>query len=170
VDERARAIEAVYRERYARFRDVLVALTGSREVGSDAVQETFAQALRDRGAFRGEGSLEGWIWRIAIRTAGKERASPGIPGASHELSTNGAVAPSPAWSDLDPELAEAVRLLAPRQRLMVFLHYFADLSYAQVAEVCSVSEGTVAATLSQARSALLDILEAKEYRDDERVR
>jgi RNA polymerase sigma-70 factor (ECF subfamily) len=163
VDERARAIEAVYRERYARFRDVLVALTGSRDVGTDAVQETFAQALRDRGAFRGDGSLEAWIWRIAIRTAGKERARRGSRGAPHEPSRNGAVAPSPAWNDLDPELADAVRLLAPRQRLIIFLHYFADLSYAQVAEVCSVSEGTVAATLSQARSALLEILEAKEY-------
>ena len=162
MDERFRAIEAVYRERYARFRDVLVALTGSRDAGTDAVQETFAQALRDRGAFRGEGSLESWIWRIAVRTAGKERARRGTRGP-HEPSTNGAVAPSPAWSDLDPELADAVRLLAPRQRLMVFLHYFADLSYTQVAEVCSVSEGTVAATLSQARSTLLDILETKEY-------
>jgi DNA-directed RNA polymerase specialized sigma24 family protein len=159
VDERARAIEAVYRERYARFRDVLVSLTGSREVGHDAVQETFAQALRDRHSFRGEGSLEAWIWRIAVRTAGRERAERG----SYRFSTNGAVAPSPAWGDLDPELAEAVRLLAPRQRLMVFLHYFADLSYGQIAEVCSVREGTVAATLSQARSALHDNLRAKEY-------
>jgi RNA polymerase sigma factor (sigma-70 family) len=159
VDERARAIEAVYRERYARFRDVLVSLTGSREVGTDAVQETFAQALRDRHSFRGEGSLEAWIWRIAVRTAGRQRAEHG----SYEFSPNGAAAPSPAWNDLDPDLAEAVRLLAPRQRLMVFLHYFADLSYVHIADVCSVSEGTVAATLSQAREALLNTLEAKEF-------
>jgi RNA polymerase sigma-70 factor, ECF subfamily len=159
VDERARAIEAVYRDRYARFRDVLVSLTGSHESGRDAVQETFAQALRDRESFRGEGSLEAWIWRIAVRTAGRQRAERGF----YEISTNGAAAPSPAWSDVDPELAEAVRSLAPRQRLMVFLHYFADLSYADVADVCSVSEGTVAATLAQARQALLNTLEAKEF-------
>lgn len=55
MDERARAIEAVYRER--RFRDVLSSMTGSRELGTDAVQETFARALRDRHAFRGKGSL-----------------------------------------------------------------------------------------------------------------
>lgn len=163
MDERARAIEAVYRGRYVRFRDVLVGLTGSRELGGDALQEAFAQALRDRDSFRGDGSLEAWIWRIAVRTASRHRSGRGGPGGSPELATNGAAAPSPAWSDLDPELAEAVRSLAPRQRLMVFLHYFADLSYAQVADVCSVSEGTVAATLSQARSALLDILGAKEY-------
>jgi RNA polymerase sigma-70 factor, ECF subfamily len=163
VDERARAIEAVYRERYGRFRDVLSSMTGSRELGRDAVQETFAQALRDRHAFRGEGSLEAWIWRIAIRTAGRQRGAHAVSVDSHEFSTNGSVAPAPAWIDVDPELAEAVRSLPPRQRLMVFLHYFADLSYAQLADVCSVSEGTVAATLSQARSALLDTLGSKEY-------
>jgi DNA-directed RNA polymerase specialized sigma24 family protein len=162
VDERARAIEAVYRERYARFRDVLVSLTGSREVGHDAVQETFAQALRDRDSYRGEGSLEAWIWRIAVRTAGKQRGGRG----TYQFSTNGALAPSPAWSDLDPELAEAVRSLAPRQRLMVFLHYFADLPYAQIADICSVREGTVAATLSHARSALLDRLKERSTRDE----
>jgi RNA polymerase sigma factor (sigma-70 family) len=151
----------VYRDRYTRFRDVMVSLTGSREVGHDAVQETFAQALRDRDSFRGEGSLEAWIWRIAIRTAGKQRAER----RSYEFSTNGAVAPAPAWSDLDPELAEAVRSLAPRQRLMVFLRYFADLPYAQIAEICSVREGTVAATLSQARSALLDALRERSTSD-----
>lgn len=162
MDERARAIEAVYRERYARFRDVLISMTGSRELGTDAVQETFAQALRDRHAFRGEGSLEAWIWRIALRTAGRQRRARSASGGPR-LSTNGTVVPAPAWSDLDSDLAEAVRSLAPRQRLMIFLHYFADLSYAELADVCAVSEGTVAATLSQARSALVEILRAKEY-------
>lgn len=163
MDERARAIEAVYRGRLARFHDVLASLTGSRELARDAVQETFAQALRDRHAFRGDGSLEAWIWRIAVRSAARQRGAWVTPGTSQKATTNGAVAPSPAWRDLDPELAEAVRSLAPRQRLMIFLHYFADLSYAQVADVCRVTEGTVAATLSQARSALLDSLRAKEY-------
>ena len=163
MDERARAIEAVYRRRYARFCDVLSSLTGSRELGRDAVQEAFAQALRDRQRFRAEGSLEAWIWRIAIRTAGKQRLEQGLPGPVGEASANGTASPSPPWSEQDPELAEAVRSLTPRQRLMVFLHYFADLSYAQVADVCAVREGTVAATLSQARSSLLETLRAKEY-------
>ena len=163
MDERAGAIEAVYRERYARFRDVLASMTGSRDLGTDAVQETFAQALRDRHAFRGEGSLEAWIWRIAVRTAGRQRRTHSPLGASHDVSTNGTVVATPPWSDLDPDLAEAVRSLAPRQRLMIFLHYFADLSYADLADACGVSEGTVAATLSQARSALVDILRAKEF-------
>ena len=37
---------------------------------------------------------------------------------------------------------------------MVFLRYFADLSYSEIAEIVGVSEGTVAATLAQARATL----------------
>jgi hypothetical protein len=40
----------------------------------------------------------------------------------------------------DPDLARAIRALPPRRRLMVFLRYFADLSYAEIAEACDVSE------------------------------
>ena len=63
--------------------------------------------------------------------------------------------------DRDPVLAEALRALPPKRRVIVFLRYFADLSYEQIAELCGVSEGTVGATLSQARAALEELL-AKE--------
>jgi RNA polymerase sigma factor (sigma-70 family) len=55
---------------------------------------------------------------------------------------------------IDPELAAALRALSPRRKLVVFLRYFADLSYAEIAEACGMSEGTVAATLAQARAEL----------------
>jgi RNA polymerase sigma factor (sigma-70 family) len=51
-----------------------------------------------------------------------------------------------------------VRELAPRRRLVVFLRYFADLPYREIAALAGISEGTVAATLSQARAALADSL------------
>jgi DNA-directed RNA polymerase specialized sigma24 family protein len=41
----------------------------------------------------------------------------------------------------DPALAEAIRGLPPRRRVMVFLRYFADLSYADIAEACDVRLG-----------------------------
>ncbi len=62
----------------------------------------------------------------------------------------------------DPELAAAIRALAPRRRLIVFLRYFADLSYEQIAEACGVSEGTVAATLAQAHEALAERIGRRE--------
>jgi RNA polymerase sigma factor (sigma-70 family) len=48
--------------------------------------------------------------------------------------------------------------LTDRQRLIVFLHYYADLDYRRIAQILGISEGTVGATLSAARSALRDQL------------
>src|SRR4051794_31658575 len=119
-------IEEIYRRRYPAFRTALATITGSADGARDVVQDAFAEALRKRDAFRGEGPLEGWIWRIALRLAfARRRAEPMLPLAEVGEST----IPQP---DLDPALAEAVRLLAPRRRLVVFLRYFGDLSYAQI--------------------------------------
>jgi RNA polymerase sigma factor (sigma-70 family) len=62
-------------------------------------------------------------------------------------------------SERDPVLAAAVGRLPPRRRLMVFLRYYADLSYADIAELCGVSEGTVGATLAAAHEELAAVMQ-----------
>jgi RNA polymerase sigma factor (sigma-70 family) len=62
----------------------------------------------------------------------------------------------------DPALAAAVRSLTPRRRLVVFLRYFAEFSYSEIAEALEISEGTVAATLAQAHAALQRELSPRE--------
>lgn len=153
MDRRARAIEELYRRRYGRFHGVLSTISGSYESGHDAVQEAFARALAKRSEFRGEGSLEGWVWQIAVRTALEARTGKEV------VSMNGALDPALVDPQRDPLLAAALKGLSPRRRLMIFLRYFADLSYAQIATACGVSEGTVAATLAQAREELLGALD-----------
>jgi len=151
-------IERVYRERYVAFRNALVTVTGSRETARDVVQEAFARALRSSDQFRGEGTLEAWIFRIALRTALETRRN------GREIRLEEALDPALPEPERDPELAAALGELSPRRRLVVFLRYFADLSYAEIAAVCGISEGTVAATLAQARAALLETLENEEVR------
>jgi RNA polymerase sigma-70 factor (ECF subfamily) len=148
-------IESVYRSRYPAFLSMIGTMTGSSELARDVVQDAFAEALRKRGMFRGDGPLEGWIWRIALRIAiARRRSTSALP-----LTDVGESAlPEP---DADPQLAAAVQRLAPRRRFVVFLRYFGDLSYAQIAEVCGISEGTVAATLAQAHNELKAALAAR---------
>jgi len=146
------AIECAYRERYVGFRNALATVTGDYESARDAVQEAFARALREKKSFRGEGSIEAWIFRIALRAALETRRD----AVEYEVvEVPSSALPEP---ERDPELALALRALPPRRRLVVFLRYFADLSYAEIAEVCEISEGTVAASLAQARDALLEAL------------
>lgn len=149
-------LESLYRNRYQAFRNGVAGLTGGYERAHDIVQEAFARALRERSRFRGDGSLEGWVWRIALRAALDERRN------GHAVSLDEAFdrAEMPT-AERDPELAAAVRRLSGRRRQVVFLRYFADLSYTEIAAICEISEGTVAATLSQAHSELLTILAAE---------
>jgi RNA polymerase sigma-70 factor, ECF subfamily len=142
-----RALEDLYVVRYTSFRNALATVTGSRETARDVVQEAFARALAARDSFRGEGPLAAWVWRIAMRVALERR------NCDETWPVDG-IDPQLVEPERDPELAAALRRLPPRRRLIVFLRYFGDFSYAEISAACGVSEGTVAASLAQARAEL----------------
>src|ERR687885_590187 len=145
-------IEALYRDSYLRYRNALATVTGSYESARDAVQQAFAQAIAERATFRRQGSLGAWVWKIALRQALALREDFAT------AALNGAFDADLVEPANDPALAAALRALPPRRRLVVFLRYFADLSYPEIADVLGISEGTVAATLNKARAALRDAL------------
>jgi RNA polymerase sigma-70 factor (ECF subfamily) len=144
-------LEQLYRERYVGYRNALATITGSTDSAGDAVNEGFARALRSRAAFRG-GSLAAWVWRIVVNAAHEQRRH------DRRAALNGSFDPTPLHPERHPEVAEAIKLLPPRRRLVVFLRYFADFSYEEIAEALEISTGTVAATLSEARAALREPL------------
>jgi DNA-directed RNA polymerase specialized sigma24 family protein len=145
-------IESLYRTSYSHYRNALATITGSYESARDAVQHAFAQAIAERAGFRREGSLSAWVWKIALRQALALREE------FADANLNGAFDPGLVEPTSDPVLSAALRALPPRRRLVVFLRYFADLSYPEIADVLGISEGTVAATLHEARAALRDAL------------
>ncbi len=138
------AIEEVYRRRYSRFLRVARATLGDDDRARDAVQEAFARAIRSRFDYRGEGSLEAWLWRTLVNVCTDERrrveprAEPARNGRAEE------------W----PEVRAAVAALPERQRLALFLRHYADLEYESIAAVLGVERGTVAATLHAAHESL----------------
>ena len=148
-------LEDLYRRRQSAFQIMFASVTGSVENARDVVQEAFARALRDQDGFRGDGSLEGWVWRIAFRVAVGSKGS-------RELAVEDVPEVAFVEASSNPTLATAVRELPPQRRLAVFLRYFADLSYAEIGEVLGIAEGTVAATLSQAHQQLGNALSANE--------
>jgi RNA polymerase sigma-70 factor, ECF subfamily len=136
-------IEAIYRTRSRAFLLSVTALLGDAEAALDVVQDGFALALRRRASFGGEGGVEGWLWRIVLNVARDRGRSLRREGrAHHRLEPTGDV------SESDDELRALVLALPERQRLTIFLRYYADLSYGQIAEALGVSPGTVAASLS----------------------
>lgn len=150
----AAEIEALYRARSHAFLYSVTAFLRDGEAALDVVQEGFAIALRRRESFRGDASLETWLWRIVLNLArDRQRALQRQPLA--EMSDLAQEAADPATDGIRASLLR----LPERQRLAVFLRYYADMSYAQIAEALGVKPGTVAASLNAAHAALRQQIE-----------
>ena len=144
-------IEAVYRARFGEFCSVAAAILRNRESGRDAVQEAFAKAVRNRRDFRRDGSLDAWLWRAVVNTAlgeRRKRAAPELPGIE--------------WTAEQADrydIRAVIQRLPERQRLVVFLRYWADLDYAAIADALAIAPGTVAAALHAAHGSIRNSLE-----------
>jgi RNA polymerase sigma-70 factor (ECF subfamily) len=145
-------LEALYRAGLTRFVRAAAAIAGDEAAGRDAVQEAFAKAVRRRASFKHEAPLEAWVWRIVINEALAARRR-----RAHELEWDLQPGAPPSPTQL-PEQDAGVRAwvaaLPERQRLAVFLRYFADLDYRSIAAALDVEVGTVSATLAAAHAAL----------------
>jgi RNA polymerase sigma factor (sigma-70 family) len=142
-------LEALYTNYYGAFVRVASAITGTSAGGVDAVQEAFVQALASLETFRGEAPLEAWVWRIVINTARAPRREP-QPDSLGGFET-------PSRNGHDPDefgVRRWIAVLPERQRLVVFLRYYADLDYRGIAAALDVEVGTISATLNAAHSAL----------------
>ena len=140
-------IESLYRARFPHFERVARAITGDRDSALEAVQEGFADALRCSGQWVGRGSLEGWVWRCVVNRARKTRTRAVLePPLDGEQATPGDTVVS--------ELAGRLAALPERQRLVVFLRYFADLEYQEIGAALGIETGTVSATLHAAHANL----------------
>ncbi len=146
-------IEDAYRTRYREFLRVAIAITGHRESADDAVHDAFAEALRTRGDYRGgAGGVEAWLWRAVVNRARNQRRWARLRRQRTEPIGDGRPAPDTVIGD--PAVRALVAALPERQRLVLFLRYYADLEYGAIATALGIRRGTVGATLNQAHAAL----------------
>jgi RNA polymerase sigma factor (sigma-70 family) len=152
-------LERAYRAQFRAFLQTATAYLGDADAARDAVQEGAATAIRKRRTYRGTGTVEAWLWSVMLNTIRSEfRARSHDYLLDHELRDDGAA----AASNLDGSaqtVRAAVRRLPERQRLALFLRFYADLDYATIAELLGMSKGTVGASLNSARTTLRGLLE-----------
>lgn len=142
----------VFRASYRRLVTQLYAVTGNRVEAEDAVQEAFARAVASGERWREVLNPEAWLRTVALNVV-RTRARRSRLFA---VLTPRIAAPVDVRGVSEDHLAivSAMRRLTPRQREVVALHYFADLSVAEVAVELGVPEGTVKTRLKRAREAL----------------
>lgn len=145
-----RSLEAVFRQEHSRLWRSLFAYTGDRDLASDAVAETFAQAL-------GRGDLlvdpAAWVWRSAFGVAG---------GLMQKRERIVLVAELPDIEFHEGPVVEILSILdtlSPQQRAVIALRYVGELDIGQISETLGTTAGTVRVQLHRAHASLRISLE-----------
>jgi RNA polymerase sigma-70 factor (ECF subfamily) len=145
-------------ELFAREYDAVVrALTvaaGDRNRAEEWAQDAFATAFRRWRAVSETERPVTWIYVVALRKGRRDlrrdasRPQPQTPAGrdvAHDVATAA-------------DIRSAIATLPPRQRTVVVMTYFGGLSTAEIANGLGIAQGTVKATLHQARQGLAHLL------------
>lgn len=128
------------------------ALTGSRDVAEDVVQDCFASAWKFRNQLRDPELARAWLFQIMRRSAYRHLA-PGPQSLEDAPGTAEQTAPDAGLDDrLD--VVKALARIAPIHREVLVLYYFDDMPTLQMAEALEIAPGTVLSRLARARDAL----------------
>jgi RNA polymerase sigma factor (sigma-70 family) len=133
------------------------ALTGSRAVAEDVVQDCFASAWKHKEQLRDAALVRPWLFKIMRRSAFRHIAPPQL-GAG-EIDEPGRTAAPDAGIDDRLDVVNALSRIAPIHREVLVLYYFDDMSTVRMAEALEIAPGTVLSRLARAREALKAVME-----------
>jgi RNA polymerase sigma-70 factor (sigma-E family) len=137
------------------------ALTGSHEAGADLVQDALERTLLAWNRLESRHEPEGYVRRIMVnrnisiwRKWGREHATAEITDRGIED------------RHFDDDMWRALQTLPPRQRAVIALRYYEDLSEAEIARALGCSVGTVKSQASKALAKLRTLVEQRGGRDE----
>lgn len=148
--------ELVARHQTVAFRVAYVLCRDATEA-EDAAQEAFARAFGAIDRFRAGSPFRPWLLTIVANQARNRARSA---GRRRRLAERAALELAPAAADslvADPELRAAIAGLRDRDREVIWLRFFADLSEVETAVALGCRPGTVKSRTSRA----LDRLRAR---------
>lgn len=138
-------------------------LLGDKEAAKDAVQEGWAEIIKNLSKLNDVRAFPAWSYRIVSR-----RCARAINDAKrHRHSDTASIVEMAAdedereaTSDLD-KLRKAIRALPPEQRVAVALFHFEEMGIAETAVALDVPAGTVKTRLMHARRKLRATLQGE---------
>jgi RNA polymerase sigma-70 factor (sigma-E family) len=145
----------VYAALWPRLVRTAYAVSGDLGVAEDAVQSAFAKAYRSWRRIARMDALEAYLRRMVVNEVLNNRRL-----ARHRHEVTSAELPEPAASGTaeltlaHSEMWSALSTLPPRQRAVLVLRYYEDLSEQQIADLLGCRPGTVKSQASAALASL----------------
>jgi RNA polymerase sigma factor (sigma-70 family) len=138
-------------------------LCGDGFVAEELAQDAFARLCRDWWRVRRMDHPEAWLQRVATNLAlSRFRRRSAERRAKQKLEAGSLPQPRPDHAG-DLSVRQAVSALPPRQRAALVLRFYADLPFAEIAQLMDVKESTAKSLVAKA----LDRLRAQELADKE---
>jgi len=148
----------------AAFGWALACCAGDRTAAEDALQASYLKILDGRARFDGRSSFRTWLFAIVRNTAAELRRRAALrrllPLAVLSARPDGRLDPATelARADTTRRLTAALDTLPRRQREMLHLVFYQDLTITEAAEVAGVSLGTARTHYERGKAALRKLL------------
>jgi RNA polymerase sigma-70 factor (ECF subfamily) len=132
-------------------------LLGSPDEAADAVQEAFIRAWLGLSSFRHGARFSTWLYRICLNAVHDQRTKrPTTP--LDEVAEPVDPRDQFVAHELSGALQQALATLAEEYRSAVVLYDVLGCSYAEIAELTGVAEGTVKSRIFRGRKRLAELL------------
>lgn len=169
------ALETLIVRHYATIYRTLYFLSGRREIAEDLAQDCFVRVVEQLSAGKVPQHFKAWALRIATnlcrdrwRSSTYRREQTIAAETLSQLSEEGCERDeADRWTD-HLTIEHALSQLPDDLLQVVVLHYYDDLSVAQVAEVLDLPPGTVKSKLHRAYQALAELLRPEQERQPPR--
>lgn len=139
----------------------------------DALQETFINTFRYLDKFKGKGSFDAWIRRIAVNCSLSLQKKMHFSYKEVDNTTDyllPSVDPE-VYSHLNHEqLRELIRELPEHYYLVFNLYIIEGYDHKEIGEMLNIGESTSRSNLSRARKKLMDILKKKQLQEYDRIK
>lgn len=123
----------------------------------DSLQDAFITIFQRIGQFKGKGSFEGWLKRIAINTVLQKYRQKRLYDLPNDavLEAQQDLALTPIDESLPLTfLLEIIQQLPERYRLVFNLYVLDGYTHKEIAELLNISDGTSKSNLARARQLL----------------
>jgi RNA polymerase sigma-70 factor (ECF subfamily) len=143
-----------------------------REEAEDVLQTSYLKVLEDSAAFAGRSSLRTWLFGVIRRTAGERRRRQWLRQQLFDRWQASEPAPVPGSdpetlaraSEASRTLLAAMAELPARQREVLHLVFYQDLTVEEASRIMNVSLGTARTHFDRGKRGLRAILSTEEAR------
>ena len=173
--QRDRAVTAFVRKHQSFVYSVAYRQLNHNEDSQDAAQEVFLRASQKLGEFKGESTLQTWLYRITVNVClnmrrkkrflsffaiGEGEGERDVAALQHSPATHA------EQSEFDIYFQAVLVTIPTKQRETFCMRYYDELSYEEISELTGTSEGALKANYHWAIKKIAAAIRTSEYYEE----